>query len=77
MTAPPTVEVGIDETPPDPIRRFVELDSTPGAASGSLFLIADSTGSELLSERRDAELRPLATAVAVVSGHFFVVLALP
>jgi hypothetical protein len=32
-----TIEVGIDEEPPRPVRRFLELDSTPGEASGSLF----------------------------------------
>lgn len=32
-----TIEVGIDEAPPDPVARFLDLDSTPGEASGSLF----------------------------------------
>ncbi|MFO7925155.1 hypothetical protein [Natronomonas sp.] len=31
-----TIEVGIHEEPPPQVRRFVELDSTPGEASGSL-----------------------------------------
>ena len=31
-----TTEVGVDETPSDPIREFVEMESTPGEPSGAL-----------------------------------------
>lgn len=32
-----TVEVGVDETPPAAIQRFVDLDSTPGEPRGAFF----------------------------------------
>lgn len=123
-----TVEVGIDEHPPEPVQRFVDLDSTPAAASGSLFsalewgnktgdrkyhqrivrpgeacyvhgtatraesrefgdrsheirrsaedghadadlfLVSDSTEADLLSARRDAELRLASGVFGVVLG---------
>ena len=31
-----TTEVGVDETPSEPIREFVEMESTPGEPSGAL-----------------------------------------
>ena len=31
-----TTEVGVDETPPEPIREFTELESTPGDPDGAL-----------------------------------------
>lgn len=123
-----TVEVGIDEHPPTAVRRFVELDSTPGEASGSLlsalelgnktgdrkyhqrivrpgeacyvhgtatraesrefgdrsheirrsvddghadadlFLVSDSTEADLLSSRRDAELRLAGGVLGTILG---------
>lgn len=36
-----TVEVGVDETPPEPIRRFVDLDSTPGEPRGAFVRALD------------------------------------
>ena len=36
-----TVEVGVDESPPAPIRRFLDLDSTPGDPRGALLQALD------------------------------------
>jgi len=123
-----TVEVGVDETPPEPVRRFLELDSTPGDPSeaflegldwgtrvgdrryhqrllrpgeevyvhgtatrvgaeefgahdfelveaaddghpdASLFLVADSTESELLTRRRVAPVYVVGGVLAALAG---------
>lgn len=36
-----TIEVGVDETPPEPVRRFVDMDSTPGEPRGAFLQSLD------------------------------------
>jgi hypothetical protein len=36
-----TIAVGVDETPPAPVQRFLDLQSTPGEATGALLQALD------------------------------------
>lgn len=71
-----TTEVGIDEEPPAQVRRFVELDSTPDEASGSMFSALEwgtKTGDRKYHQRivrLDAEVYVHGTATRTESREF-------